>query len=67
MLRQRLRVGRYDETLTDMNARQIARLDDERIALFSRVFREHREVFDCFGYEIRAPSQPPLDTIGGRM
>ncbi len=56
VLRQRLRVGRYDETLTDMNARQIARLDDERIALFSRVFREHREVFDYFGYEIRPPA-----------
>ena len=51
-LRQRLRVRRHHEMLTNMNARQMARLDAGRIAVFSRVFREHRDVFDYFGYEI---------------
>ena len=53
-LRRRLPVKRrYDEMLTDMNARQIARLDAGQVAAFNRVFREHREVLDYFGYELR--------------
>ena len=52
-LRQRLPVkGRYDEMLTDMNARQIARLSIEQIGAFNRVFRAHRDVLDRFGYTL---------------
>ena len=53
-LRRRLRVnrGRYHEMLTDMNARQIARLDRGQIAAINRVFRRHRAVLDHFGYEV---------------
>ena len=52
-LRRRLPVkGLYDEMLTDMNARQIARLTPERIAAFNRVFRDHRDVLAHFGYEL---------------
>ena len=40
-----------------MNARQIARLSAEDIAAFNRVFREHRDVFDHFGYEILEPER----------
>ena len=52
-LRQKLNVkGRYDEMLTDMNARQIARLDAGQIAAMNRVFRRHRAILDHFGYEM---------------
>ena len=52
-LRQRLPIkGRYDAVLTDMNARQIARLDAGQVAAFSRVFRRHRDVLDYFGYDL---------------
>ena len=52
-LRQQLPVkDRYCETLNDMNARQIARLDARRIAAFSHVFRRHRDVLDHFGYDL---------------
>ena len=52
-LRQRLPVkGMYHEMLTDMNARQIARLDAGRIEAFNRVFRAHRDVLDSFGYDL---------------
>ena len=53
-IRRRLPVkeNTYDEMLTDMNARQIARLDPAQIAVFNRVFREHRDVLDFFGYEL---------------
>ena len=51
-LRQRLPIhGRYHEILTDMNARQIARLAPGRIAAINRVFRRHRAALDYFGYE----------------
>ena len=51
-LRQRLPVSwRYHEMLTDMNARQIARLAPGRIAAINRVFRRHRAALDYFGYE----------------
>ena len=57
-LRRRLPVkGRYDEMLTDMNARQIARLTPERIAAFNRVFRDHRDVLAHFGYGMLAESE----------
>ena len=53
-LRQRLPVkGRYHEMLTDMNARQIARLDPAQLAACTRVFRQHRDVLDWFGYDLR--------------
>ena len=53
-LRQRLPVkGRYHEMLTDMNARQIARLDAAQLAACTRVFRQHRDVLDYFGYDLR--------------
>lgn len=52
-LRQRLLVkGRYHETLTNMNGRQIARLDDAQFAAFNRVFRGHRDLLGHFGYEL---------------
>ena len=52
-LRQRLPVkGRYEVMLTDMNARQIARLKPVQIATFNRVFRTHRDLFHDFGYEL---------------
>ena len=52
-LRQRLRVnrGRYHEMLTDMNARQLARLAPGQVAAFNRVFQRHRAILDYFGYE----------------
>ncbi len=56
-LRQRLRVKRrYDEMLTNMNSRQLSRLDAGEIAAFNRVFERHRELFDYFGYRIMAPA-----------
>ena len=55
-LRQRLPVkGNYDEMLTNMNDRQIARLDAAQIATFNRVFGKHRNLFEHFGYEIMEP------------
>ena len=51
-LRQRLRVKDYDAMLTDMNARQIARLDAQDLAAFNRVFRVHRDLLDHFGYAL---------------
>ena len=51
-LRQRLRIkgGQYDEMLTDMNARQIARLGPSHIVALNHVFRAHEDVLDYFGY-----------------
>ena len=52
-LRQRRPVkNRYHEMLTDMNARQIARLAAEDFAAFNRVFREHEDVLAWFGYRV---------------
>ena len=51
-LRQRLRAKDYDDMLTDMNARQIARLDAQDIAAFNRVFRTHRNLLNYFGYAL---------------
>ena len=57
-LRRRLPVkGRYDEMLTDMNARQIARLDAGQIAAINRELQKHRPVLDYFGYEIMDPGR----------
>ena len=53
-LRQRLPVKRRrHEMLTDMNARQIARLDPAQRAECARVFRRHRDVLDYFGHGLR--------------
>ena len=52
VLRRRLKVKEYDEMLTDMNERQITRLDAAQIAAFNRVFREHRDTLGYFGYEL---------------
>ena len=38
--------------LTDMKARQMARLDAAPVAAFNRVFRPHRDVLAYFGYDI---------------
>ena len=38
--------------LTDMNARQMARLDAAQVATFNRVFQPHRDVLAYFGYDI---------------
>ena len=55
-LRQRLPVHRhYHEMLTDMNARQIARLDPGQVAAINRVLRGHRAVLEHFGYDLRRP------------
>ena len=52
-LRQRLRVhADYHEMLTDMNARQIARLDPGQIAAINEVLAEHRTVLNYFGYDV---------------
>ena len=52
-LRRKLNVkGRYNEMLTDMNARQIAHLDAGQIAAMNVVFRPSRAVLDHFGYEL---------------
>jgi len=60
-LRQRLPVKRaYHEVLTDMNARQIARLDAGRIEAFNRVFRARRDVLDYFGYDLMAAGRASL-------
>lgn len=57
-LRQRLLVkGHYHEMLTNMNDRQIGRLDAARIETFNRVFRERRDLLDHFGYEILKPGR----------
>ena len=46
-LRQRLSVkNRHHEMLTDMNARQLARLDAEEFAAFNRVFRKREDIND---------------------
>ena len=51
-LRRRIAVKEYDEMLTDMNGRQLARLDARRIGAFNRVFREHRDTLGWFGYDL---------------
>ena len=57
-LRQRLAVkGQYDEMLTNMNARQIARLTPEQIATINRVFRPRRDLLDFFGYALLEPTE----------
>ena len=57
-LRQRLLVkGHYHEMLTNMNERQIARLDAAQVAAFNRVFRPRRDLFEDFGYEIMEPGR----------
>ena len=60
-LARRLAVkGRYDEMLTDMNARQLARLDTGRIAAFNRVFRARRDLLSSFGYGLMEGDQVPV-------
>ena len=55
-LKQRLVVkGRYDEMLTNMNERQIARLTPGQIAAVNRVFRKRRDVLRYFGYDLMEP------------
>ena len=49
--------GNYHEMLTNMNDRQIARLDAAQIATFNRVFRQRRDLFEHFGYEILEPGR----------
>ena len=56
VLRQRLRVkNRYNEMLTNMNERQIARLSTEEIAAFNSVFNKHRDLLQHFGYRLLEP------------
>ena len=57
-LRQRLLVkGNYHEPLTNMNERQIARLDTARIETFNRVFEKRRDLLEHFGYELMEPAR----------
>ena len=50
--RRRIRVKSYDETLTDMNPRHFARLQENDLAVFNRVFRAHEDVLAHFGYQL---------------
>ena len=53
VLRQRLLVKRrYFEPLTNMNDRQIARLEAAEVAAMNRVFEGHRALLGHFGYKI---------------
>ena len=55
-LRQRLPVkGMYDEMLTNMNERHIARLTPAQIDAVNGVFRPRRGLLDHFGYSILEP------------
>ena len=57
-LRQRLRVkGNYREMLTNMNERQIARLDAAQIETFNRAFEKRRDLLEHFGYELLEPGR----------
>ena len=58
-LRRRHAVKEYDEVLTDMNARQIGRLDAARIAAFNRVFRARRNDLGYFGYGLMEETGAP--------
>ena len=58
-LRRRHAVKEYDEVLTDMNARQIGRLDAARIAAFNRVFRARRNDLGYFGYGLMEEAGAP--------
>ena len=51
-LRRRIAVKSYDEPLTNMNERQIARLSTAEIEAFNRVFRRHRDTLAHFGYDL---------------
>ena len=55
-LRLRIVAKDYDEMLTDMNPRQLARLDGEQIAAFNKVFRVRRELLAWFGYNLMSPN-----------
>ena len=52
--------GQYEEMLTDMNARQVARLERRQVAAFNRVFRAHRNVLDHFGYKLLGDMEATL-------
>ena len=57
-LRRRLPVHYdYHEMLTNMNARQIARLDAGQVRAINLELRKHRAVLDHFGYEIMEPGR----------
>ncbi|MGQ2931602.1 MAG: hypothetical protein ACT6Q3_14100, partial [Sphingopyxis sp.] len=43
--------GRYNEVLRDMNADQIARLTPAQLADLNRVFDDHRDLLNGFGYD----------------
>ena len=58
-LRRRHAVKEYDEVLTDMNARQIERLDAARIAAFNRVFHARRNDLGYFGYGLMEETGAP--------
>ena len=65
-LRQRLPVkGVYHEMLTNMNARQIARLTPAQIGTANRVFEKHREVLEYFGYSLMTADRRPRVRRGG--
>ena len=56
-LRQRLPVkGAYHEMLTDMNARQIERLNAVQVAAINRVFAKARGLVEGFGYAMLEPA-----------
>jgi len=63
-LRQRLRVkdGRYDEMLANMNRRQIGRLGTEQIETFNCVFERRIDLLEHFGYRIMEPGSGALES-----
>ena len=58
-LRRRIAAKDYDEPLTNMNPRQLARLDGGRIAAFNKVLRRHRDLLAWFGYDLMDPQAAP--------
>ena len=56
VLNRRIAAKDYDEVLANMNGRQLANLRAEDVAAFNRVFREHRDTLEWFGYELMDPA-----------
>ena len=51
-LRRRVQVKDYDETLSDMNARHIARLDATQLGAINRVFAAAQDLIEGYGYKL---------------
>ena len=51
-LHRRVQVKDYDETLSDMNARHIARLDATQFRAINRVFAAAQDLIEGYGYKL---------------